>query len=253
MKAGALRRTSGEMGGRAARRSAAHASVPDDVIARIKSLVQEKRYGPGTRLPSEREMAEQLGISRPSVREALRTLAVMGVLETRQGSGTQVAPTSANILRAPFEFLLLLDRPDLVELYEARELLEVYLAEQAAERRTAEDLLEIHRALCDMEATIDVPERMTEPNVRFHRSIARAAHNVVLERILNGLCDGIEACVEATRPAVEDFRKLYEVHERIYDAIRRRDRLGARRGMTVHMAMALDELRRLAAGMPSET
>ncbi|HZP81968.1 MAG TPA: FadR/GntR family transcriptional regulator [Chthonomonadaceae bacterium] len=220
-------------------------SVSEDVLEQIKTLVRNNHYRPGSRLPSERDLAQQLGVSRPSVRHALSTLARMGILETRRGSGTLVSDTSANILKAPFELLMILDQPTVFDLYDIREVLEVHLAGRAAERRTAEDLAALRTALDAMRAGLEeAPEQMHEPNVAFHQAIAVAAHNPVAARIISCLHEGIRACTEAATPGVRDWRASYEIHERIFDAIRRQSATDARRAMTIHMAMAYDELQR---------
>lgn len=218
--------------------------ISEDVIEQIKALVRDSHYKPGSRLPSERDLAQQFGVSRPSIRHALSTLARMGVLETRQGSGTLVSDTSANILKAPFELLLLIDQPTVYDLYEIRELLEVHLAGRAAERRTEDDLLALEHALKGMRETIYDETHMRDHNVDFHQAIAEAAHNPVSKRIIRCLHDGIRACTEAAAPGVRDWYVSYEIHEQIYEAIRRQNATDARRAMTVHMAMAIEELRR---------
>src|SRR5262245_44934190 len=138
-------------------------SVVEEIIEQIKDLIHSERYAPSARLPSERDLAKQLKVSRPSVREALRTLTLMGVVDTRHGSGTQIAASSARVLKTPFEFLLSLDRPSMEELLEARELLEVFLAGRAAERRTQEDLGAIQRALDDMRRALPRRAQVLEP------------------------------------------------------------------------------------------
>jgi GntR family transcriptional repressor for pyruvate dehydrogenase complex len=199
-------------------------------------------------LPGEREFAEQLGVSRASMREALRTLASMGLLETRPGSGTLVSTSSANLLKTPFELMLMLDQPPLHELYETRELLEVHLAGRAAEHRTEDDLAAIQGALQHMRKHLMVPAEVNKANVRFHEAIAAAAHHSVLERIMTSLHEGIRLSVEATQPAVRDWESVYEIHHRIFDAVQRKDIQDARRAMTIHMAMAFDELSRISVG-----
>lgn len=221
-------------------------SVSESVIDAVKQLVRSGEFPHGARLPSERDLAQRLGVSRPTVRNAIGALVQMGVLEARQGAGTVVAASSENVLKAPFEMLMLLDRPTLEELYEVRELVEVHLAARAAERRTDADLDAIRRALEAMRATVEDPERQTDPNVAFHEAVARAAHLPLLERFIASLHDSIRAGVEATRPGVRDWIVSYEIHERIYDAIRRGSATDARRAMTVHMAMAVEELERAA-------
>lgn len=199
---------------------------------------------PGSRLPSERELADQLGVSRPSIREALGALALAGVLETKQGSGSIVAASSSNLLSTSFEMMLLIDQPSLLDLYETRELLEVHLAAAAAERRTDGDLAVIEGALIEMRKHLDNPSQMSEANVQFHLAIAAAAHMPVLERIMSCLHDGIKSCIEAASHGVRDWVMDYAGHERVYEAIKARSANDARRAMTVHMAMAVENLRR---------
>jgi len=105
------------------------ASVVTGVLGRLKPILTA-----GTRLPSERELSRKLRVSRPSLREALRTLELMGVVDTRHGSGTQVAESGTDVLKTPLEFLFMLDRPSIEDLVETRSLLEVHLAGRAAFR-----------------------------------------------------------------------------------------------------------------------
>ncbi len=222
------------------------ATAAESVTEAIVGLVRSGGFAPGSRLPSERELARQLGVSRPTVRQAIGALVRMGVLETRRGAGTVVAASGQNVFKAPFEMLLLFERPTLEELYEVRELVEVHLAARAAERRTDSDLSAIRDALVAMRATVESPEAQTDPNVAFHEAVARAAHLPVLERFMASLHDSIRAGIEATMPGVRDRTTSYEIHERIYEAIARGSATDARRAMTVHMAMAVEELGRSA-------
>jgi GntR family transcriptional repressor for pyruvate dehydrogenase complex len=223
----------------------AQRAVTERVTAEIKAMVTSGQFPPGARLPGEREMAHQFGVSRPTVRQAVGALVQMGVLEARQGAGTAVARSGVNVLKTPFEMLLMLEQPTVYELYEVRELVEVHLAGRAAERRTPDDLVALEAALRTMRAHVSDPEGMTDPNVAFHEAVAAAAHLPVMERFMACLQDGIRSCIEATRPGVWDWILSYEIHERIYEAIRRGSATDARRAMTIHMAMAIEELHRL--------
>ncbi|SRR5579875_62853 len=222
-------------------------SVVDDIIEQIKSLMRDNHFRPGSKLPSERELAKQLGVSRPSLREALRTLALMGVLDTRHGAGSQIADSGADVLRTPFEFLMMLEQPSVRELYEARELIEVFLAGRAAECRTDEEVTAIEAALAEMREVLASPDptAWTEPNLRFHAAVWKAAHNVVLEHILGCLRDGIRLCIETSRRAFRSLVVPYEVHAEITDAIRRRRPEAARRAMSRHMKLAMEALQDL--------
>jgi GntR family transcriptional repressor for pyruvate dehydrogenase complex len=222
-------------------------SVVNDIIEQIKGLIRDNRFGPGSKLPSERELAKQLGVSRPSLREALRTLALMGVLDTRHGAGNQIADSGANVLRTPFEFLIVFEQPSVRDLYEARELIEVFLAGRAAERRTAEELAAIEAALADMRKVLTDPDpsAWTEPNLRFHAAIWKAAHHPVLEHVLSCLRQGIHLCIETSRRAFQSLVVPYEIHAKIAEAIRRQQSETARRAMSQHMKLAREALQKL--------
>ncbi len=220
-------------------------SVSDDVIEQIKALVKEAEFVPGARLPSERELARQLGVSRPSIRHALSALTQVGVLKTRQGAGTVVAGTSENLLRAPFEFLMLMEHPSVYDLYEVRELIEVHLAGRAAERRNEEDLAEMSKALQEMRGPETGGEYTTAPDMAFHAALSAAAHMPILERILVCLQDGIRDCMVSALPAVWDWQASFSIHENIFEAVLKQSATDARRAMTIHMAVAIEELKRL--------
>lgn len=215
-------------------------TVVDDIIGQIKGLIRRNHLGPERRLPSERDLALQLGVSRPSVREALRTLERMGVVDTRHGSGSQIAGSGSNVLRAPFEFLLALDQPTIEDLHETRTLLEVHLAGQAARRRTGADLATLEAALGEMRARPGT----TGPDHRFHLAVAQAAHNPVLERIMASLGRSIQEMMDRAWTGVGDLKSSYAVHEEVFQAVRRRNARGAARAMARHMEIMTAELRR---------
>ena len=224
----------------AALRPVRKTTVVDGILERIQALLRES---PGAVLPGERDLARRLGVSRPSVREALRTLERLGVLDVRHGSGTRAASSGADVLRTPLAFLLALDRPSIEELHETRTLLEVHLAGRAAERRTDDDLRAIAAALEAMRTRLRDPKAVTDPDVRFHCAIATASHNRLLERIMNGLQENIRELIDAAWPGNRSMKMSWNHHRAIYEAIRRGDPGGARRAMTVHMDLTTAELR----------
>lgn len=217
-------------------------SVVDGVIDRLRELLRSGL--PGAKLPGERELAKRLGVSRPTVREALGTLERMGVLDTRHGSGSQFAATGAAVLKTPLAFLMALDKPSTADLHETRQLIEVHLAACAAERRTDEDLRALEAPLRELEAGMSARRGYIEPDVRFHAALAAAAHNPLLERIMTCLSENVVALMDAVVPDVHDWRASYAIHEKIYRAIRRRQAAQARRLMTLHHTMMTDELKK---------
>jgi GntR family transcriptional repressor for pyruvate dehydrogenase complex len=220
-------------------------TVVDDIIGQIKGMIRGQRRGGDRRLPSERALATQLGVSRPSVREALRTLELMGVVDTKHGSGTELAGSGSNVLETPFQFLLALDQPSVAEFHETRLLLEVHLAARAAERRTDGDLKEMEAALREMKAHLRSPREVTDPDVRFHQAIAAAAHNRILERIMNSLRRNLTELMNVAWPGQPDMASSWAIHEKIFRAIRARNSRRAAAAMERHMEMMADELRRV--------
>jgi GntR family transcriptional repressor for pyruvate dehydrogenase complex len=215
-------------------------SVVTGVLGRLKPILMA-----GTRLPSERELSRKLRVSRPSLREALRTLELMGVVDTRHGSGTHVADSGTDVLKKPLEFLFLLDRPSVAELHETRTLLEIHLAGRAAERRTDADLTAIDGALREMKKRLPKPTDVTDPDLRFHAAIAAASHNRILERLMNCLRGAITEIMDAAWPGQPDMNASYDLHVRVATAIRKRDVEGARDAMAKHMEGMTRELKQV--------
>lgn len=219
-------------------------TVVENIIQQVKEMMRRNQYVAGTKLPSERDLAGELGVSRPSLREALRTLALMGVLDTRHGSGTQVAKSGSNVLKTPLEFLFLFDNPTVSDLHETRSLIEVFLAGRAADRRTEKDLKEMDAALAEMKERVDDPQAFTEPDIRFHRAIAAASRNKLLEHIMNTLQESIRATIRVAWPGQPDMKVSVKAHREILEAIRRKDGEAARKAMRKHMTIMTEELQR---------
>jgi GntR family transcriptional repressor for pyruvate dehydrogenase complex len=218
-------------------------SVVEHIVDQVKALVRDNRFGPGSRLPTERDLARQLGVSRPSLREALRTLSLMGILDSRPGAGTRFRTAARDILKVPFEFFVMLEQPSLEHLHETRELIEVFAAGLAAERRTAEDEEQLAAATAALKAAVADPAGWAAANLAFHSAVARAAHNPVLERMMSSLYGGMRLVIEAGRRAVrDDLSSAYRLHEEIFRAIRRGDPAAARAAMTRHMNVSRKNL-----------
>jgi GntR family transcriptional repressor for pyruvate dehydrogenase complex len=213
-------------------------SVVTGVLGRLKPILMA-----GTRLPSERELSRRLRVSRPSLREALRTLELMGVVDTRHGSGTHVADSGTEVLKKPLEFLFMLDQPTVAELHETRTLLEIHLAGRAAERRTEADLTALDAALREMKKKLPRPSDVTGPDLRFHEAIAAASHNRILERMMNCLRGAISEMMNAAWPGQPDMNASYDLHVKVATAIRKKDVAGAQDAMTRHMDGMTRELR----------
>lgn len=209
----------------------------EDLVDRLLEYVVEAALKPGDRLPAERELANRLGVSRASVRQAIVALEVQGIVDSRHGDGIYlrrlgVAGESLN--------KLLDRRRRLPEILEAREALEVKLAELAALRRTEEDLVAMDAALQRMEADINANGIGADADAEFHGAIIAAAKSLVLAQLMSYLSHSIhetrmESLSEPGRPS-----KSLVAHRSIFLAIRNRDDDSAARAMREHLSVVAD-------------
>jgi GntR family transcriptional repressor for pyruvate dehydrogenase complex len=162
-------------------------ALPDQIAARLIDLITERQLKAGDRLPPERELAASMGVSRSSLREALRALAMLGVAEMRHGDGTYLTTLDATSLMRPVGLVLALSDSGLEELFEARKLVEPGLAALAAERISDADAEELHRCAQASAAALEDAEAFMFADIELHARIARAASNAVLERLLDSI------------------------------------------------------------------
>jgi DNA-binding FadR family transcriptional regulator len=199
----------------------------------IRKQIQSGSMPPGSRLPSEKLLAQQLGVSRPTVREAMIALEIAGLVEIRTGSGSYVR--HRDTIAAPS-----VDTgPGPIELLNARILIEGEIAAEAAQRATPEDLVEIAQTLTEMESIIARGEHSRSADQDFHVSIARASGNDVLASIVGELWAGMFSPLfhqfsERTRLVRRQDAALNE-HRAIYAALRTHDAIGARAAMRHHL------------------
>src|SRR5207237_9966410 len=174
-------------GSRRRRRADRAPSVTDDAIDKIRELIVSGAWGPGDRLPKESELAAQLGLSRNSLREAVRALSQLRVLEVKQGDGTYVSSLEPGLLLESTHFIsqLLLGETE-IELYEVRRILEAAVAALAAGRIDVQEKVELAQILERMGEAKNV-EELVESDVAFHAVVARAAGNAVLTSLLASL------------------------------------------------------------------
>jgi GntR family transcriptional regulator, transcriptional repressor for pyruvate dehydrogenase complex len=212
-------------------------SVTDEAIHKIRERIVSGSWGPGDRLPKESELATELGLSRNSLREAVRALSQLRVLEVRQGDGTYVSSLEPDLLLESTGFVthLLLGNTAL-ELFEVRRLVEGSAAALATARITAEGRRELGQMMDRMMAAESV-EDLVEADVGFHAVIARATGNAVLTSLLASLSTRtmrvrlwrgreVDSALDVTR----------DEHRRIYEAIASGDPELARAAMTAHIA-----------------
>ena len=224
--------------------------VTEEAINKIREHIVSGAWRPGERLPKETELAAQLGLSRNSLREAVRALSQLRVLEVRQGDGTYVSSLEPALLLESTGFVshLLLGETE-VELYEVRRILEAAAATLAAGRIDAEERAELGRILERMRQAQSV-EELVEADVAFHAVIAQAAGNAVLASLLASLSTRtMRVRLWHGRTADDALDETREEHRRIYEAIVAGDPELARAAATAHIASGERWLRgQLAAG-----
>lgn len=161
--------------------------LTDTAIERIKAMIVDGRLKPGDRLPREADLAEQLGISRGSLREAVRALSLMRVLDVRQGDGTYVTSLTSALLLESMAFVIDLHQDNnVLDLFEVRRALEPLAAEKAALRMTAEQGAALMAHVEAISTTSDI-DAVVENDLVFHRTIAEAAGNPVLSSLIEGV------------------------------------------------------------------
>lgn len=210
--------------------------VTNQLIARLKALISSGVLTPGAKLPPERELAPAFGVSRSSLRHALKALEIMGVLKQRVGDGTYLAGNADAVLQEPFELLMLIDAITLDDLLETRLIVEPELAARAAERATLEDLRKMSQTLEGYRrGTPDTV--LVEADLAFHRAIFEAARNPICTRMFSLIHRAMASSILLTSRMVEWDHTL-EFHRPIYTAIERRRPVDARLAMIAHLSDA---------------
>jgi GntR family transcriptional regulator, transcriptional repressor for pyruvate dehydrogenase complex len=215
--------------------SAPRRSAAADAVEKIKALITDGVFPPGSRLPPERDLCLRLSVSRPTLREAIRSLDMMGVLQSRQGAGTYVTDLAAITLAEPLRFMIGLNSSSLVELADVRRLLESGAAERAAGLITRDELAELRETIDELHEHSMEPARFAELDMRFHRVIHIAAHNGLLLALLDGMSGLAERSRTITGRQPGVVEASLRAHERIYEALLARDRSGARDAMIEHL------------------
>jgi GntR family transcriptional repressor for pyruvate dehydrogenase complex len=220
-------------------------SVVSEVAERLLAYFTSGDIAPGTRLPAERQLAASLGVGRSAVREALAALEILGIVIVRPGSGTYLRDGVSELLPRTLSWGLMLGEPRTRELVELRSGLEVQAVELAAERVT-DDALDRMRANLDaMEKNLDNLTAFVEADALFHREIAQASGNTVLEELLQSIRSLLRIWVDRALTDEGHAESALREHAAIYQALVARDAAAVSQTMRSHMETAS---RRLLAG-----
>jgi GntR family transcriptional repressor for pyruvate dehydrogenase complex len=214
--------------------------VAEEVADRIRVLMLDGTFPAGEPLPSERHLAERFGVSRGSIRDALRTLETIGLLETRHGQGTFPHELSVDRLVAPLASVMAY-RSDLQdELVDVRRMFEPAVARFAAQRATEEDLADLQSILDAQRQKVKTGQSAIVEDTAFHAILARATRNRVVMSIMATLNDLLvesrtESLLQKGRPT-----RSVDGHEAVVAALRRRDAEGASQAMSNHIDQIAD-------------
>ena len=224
--------------------------ISEEIVSQVKQLISKGELKPGDRIPSERELATMLGVSRPSVREAIMVLEAMGFVESRQGGGTYVkALTEASIMN-PLAKLVEKRDPELLRsLAEVRMGLESWSAYLAAQRATDADIAEMRRLYKIMEKQAAKGGWSPDVDAEFHYAITSASHNSLQMHVLDSIHSLFHATIQV---ALMEFYQqeghvqlLLTHHHDIMEAIAAHDPELARKKMMEHLAMVEEKMAQL--------
>jgi GntR family transcriptional regulator, transcriptional repressor for pyruvate dehydrogenase complex len=222
------------------------APLTDQAIAKIKDLIMSGEFTAGSKLPNEQVLSQRLGLSRNSLREAVRALTLIGVLEPRVGDGTYVTSLEPELLLTGMAFISdLMTGSTLLELHQVRRILEPVATEMAATRMGDDDLAALERCLAEMDAA-ETTQAFIAADEEFHRIIVAASGNSTLASLIQNLSGGTlrarlwRSVVE--QGAIEVTKRR---HWDIFDALRDRDAERARAADLIHLSEGVRWLEQL--------
>ncbi len=209
------------------------------VIEAIKKKIKNGEIKKGEKLRPEREIAEELGVSRASVREAIRALDVIGLIDSKQGAGNYIKETFEESLIQPLSVMFLLEQNELTEINEFRSILESQAAVLAAERIDEDDVKKLEELIDEMSRTSDEAKNV-EIDKQLHYVIDNASKNRVISSILAVISELIDESIKGTRSElakidVENSKKLLEIHKELVSAMKSRNKKKAYEAMQKHM------------------
>ena len=210
--------------------------LSERIVIQILDLIRDKKLKPGDRLPSETELSAMLGVSRPSLREALRALSVMNVVEIRQGSGTYVTSLQPELLVEHLEFIFSLDNSTFIQLLQARSVIEPGITELAANQITDKEIATLEAVIARSVSSLNDPNEFMTADAELHTLIAAASHNPILMRFMESIGRlGLASRRRTTQlPGVAE--QVVKDHRAILEALKSRDPVAAREAMRRHLA-----------------
>jgi GntR family transcriptional repressor for pyruvate dehydrogenase complex len=207
------------------------------LILRFQQMLSDGVLTPGTKLPSERELAAYFKVARSSLRQALKVLEILGVITQKVGDGSYLNRDASSVLAVPMKFLFLLDDTTIEELAELRLIMEPALAAKAADRANSADMVRLRQSITNMENSKGDQLKLVASDLQFHRAIFQASGNRLTGRIFHTIHRAMLQMITVTSQLV-DLEHTAAFHKPILDAIERRNPLLASHLMTEHLVDA---------------
>ncbi|MGQ9645463.1 MAG: FadR/GntR family transcriptional regulator [Thermodesulfobacteriota bacterium] len=197
-----------------------HTKISEEIVNQVKNLISEGKLKPGDQLPPERELIKQFGVSRPTLREALKSLIAMGFLQVNQAKRTFVRSITSERIEDPLSRLIKTDTQKIFDLIEVRKGLEAWSAFYAAQRATKDDIRQLGAIIQEMKAAFEKGRSWEKEDADFHLAIAQATHNTVQTHIMSTIYDLLRVSVARVFTDRGKIKKLIEQHCRIFNAIK---------------------------------
>lgn len=217
-----------------------HGNSSEEVVTRLREMIQRGELNHGDRLPPERDLAKLLGVSRPTLRAGIRSLAAVGILQSKQGAGTFVveAEKSPTLDGSSLRMMAALHGFTSAEMFEARLALEMSIAGLAATRASSEQMTLMSEEIAGMFATLDEPKQFLVHDMNFHQTVAAASGNRILTSLMNMIAKILFEARSKTVKRATDLKESAEMHRNIYRAIRERNPEAASQTMRDHLLLA---------------
>ncbi len=209
-------------------------------IEHLTEAIERAGLRRGDRLPSETELAIGLGISKPTLRQALRVLELSGLVTVRRGKGGGIVVASDLVPSTELSTAMAMEEHAVVDALRARRVLERAVACEALERATAGDLAELERTIDLLERHLGERSSVMRADAMFHRALVRACHNATIQAAMRGLARALAPIRDAYSGGMERDRDTLDVHRRQLDAMRRRDRGALEAVLDEHLRMLED-------------
>jgi len=226
-------------------RPLSRATLPQEIVKALTDLIMKRVWKPGDLIPTEKELAIRFQVGRSTIREAVKSLVVLGVLEARAGEGSFVRESTSELLSGAFRWGLLLGERNLDDLVDVRVLVEVECTRRAAERRDKRTLDLLLESLREMQASQDDHDAFMESDTKFHLAIAQAAHNPIFENIGSTIQSIVRIWYPKTYYIPETKGRTIAEHTAIADAIAAGNGAEAGKAMRAHLVNAGHRLRRV--------